>query len=119
MDTNMYFYISKLLRDSNFLFQILPTFIDYNSAEEVKDMFRPISLVSDGHSKKGPVYTCIYIGSSSQYLDIGDGNEYYYSNDGYSLNDKGKRKETSGNVVSSVVFPNKFKKWPCNWKKLF
>ena len=87
MDTNMYFYISKLLRDSNFLFQILPTFIDYNSAEEVKDMFRPISIVSDGHSKKGPVYTCIYIGSSSQYLDIGDGNEYYYSNDGYSLND--------------------------------
>jgi len=83
----MYFYIAKLLRDSNFLFQILPTFIDYTSVEEIKDMFRPISIVSDGHSKKGPVYTCIYIGSSSQYLDIGDGNEYYYSNDGYSLND--------------------------------
>jgi hypothetical protein len=85
LNTNMYYYISKILRDSNFLFQILPTFIDFKNPKEVQDMFKPVTVVSDSNEKRGPIYTCIYIGSSSTSLDIGDQNEYYYTNDGFTF----------------------------------
>ena len=95
LDTNMYFYISKVLRDSNFLFQILPTFIDYKNPQEVKDMFKPVTVVSDSNEKRGPIYTCIYVGSSSQSLDIGDTNDYYYSNDGFTFTNNVSSSENS------------------------
>ena len=85
LNTNMYFFISKVLRDSNFLFQILPTFIDFKNPTEVQDMFKPVTVVSDSNDKRGPIYTCIYIGAASELLDIGDENEYYYSNDGFTF----------------------------------
>ena len=100
LDTNMYFYISKILRDSNFLFQILPTFIDYQNPKEVQDMFKPVTIVSDSNDKRGPIYTCIYIGSSSELLDIGDQNDYYYSNDGFTFsnNTSGTGESNSNNI---------------------
>ena len=39
LQTSVYFFMSKLLRDSNFLFQILPTYLDYKSADEVAKYF--------------------------------------------------------------------------------
>ena len=47
LNSNIYFFISKLLRDSNFLLQILPTYINYKDPNEVADIFTPIPNISD------------------------------------------------------------------------
>ena len=83
-DTSVYFFMSKLLRDSNFLFQILPSYIDYKDEEEVAKMFRPFTTLESPNSS-GPVYCCIYVGGASQVLDIKETNNYYFNNDGYSF----------------------------------
>jgi hypothetical protein len=83
-DTSVYFFMSKLLRDSNFLFQILPSYIDYKDEKEVAKMFRPFTTLESPDSS-GPVYCCIYVGGASQVLDIKETNNYYFNNDGYSF----------------------------------
>ena len=85
LDTSVYFYISKILRDSNFLLQILPNYIDYKDPVEVEEMFIPITNVSDQNRSSGPVYTCIYAGGNSEALDIGEQNRYSFSDDGFSF----------------------------------
>ena len=81
-DTSVYFFMSKLLRDSNFLFQILPSYINYKKSTEVAKMFRPFTTLESPDSS-GPVYCCIYVGGASQVLDIKETNNYYFNNDGY------------------------------------
>jgi|688.fasta_scaffold00068_85 hypothetical protein len=83
-DTSVYFFMSKLLRDSNFLFQILPSYIDYKDEKEVAKMFRPFTTLESPDSS-GPVYCCIYVGGASQVLDIKETNNYYFNNDGYAF----------------------------------
>jgi len=87
MNTNAYFFISKLLRDSNFLFQIMPNYINYKDLNEVVDIFKPITNISDRNTVSGPVYLCIYIGASSEHLDINEKSRYTFKNDGFSLFD--------------------------------
>ena len=86
LDTNIYFFISKILRDNNFLFQILPTYIDYKDPVEVQEMFMPITNVSEKNRSGGPAYVCIYAGGNSEVLDIGESNEYTFANDGFNFN---------------------------------
>ena len=86
LETNIYFFISKILRDNNFLFQILPTYIDYKDPVEVQEMFLPIPNVSEKNRSGGPAYVCIYAGGNSEVLDIGDSNQYTFANDGFSFN---------------------------------
>jgi hypothetical protein len=92
LNTSVYFFISKLLRDSNFLFQILPTYINYKNAEEVKKIFRPQTTLQKNDST-GPIYCCIYVGTASEVLDIeetrGSNNNYLYSNDGWDFKNGG------------------------------
>jgi predicted chitinase len=85
LNTNMYFFIAKILRDSNFLFQILPSYVNFKDPTEVSEMFMPIPNVSERNRSSGPVYTCIYVGGASKALDIGESNDYYWSNDGFSF----------------------------------
>ena len=88
MNTNAYFFISKLLRDSNFLFQIMPNYINFKSdIPEIQDIFKPITNISDRNTVSGPVYLCIYIGSSSEHLDINEKSRYTFKNDGFPLDD--------------------------------
>jgi len=77
-DINMYFYLAKVLRDSNFLLQILPTYINFKDEIEVEGIFKPTTSL-DPNSSGGPIYTCIYAGGSSKSLEIEDSD---YSNDG-------------------------------------
>ena len=77
--------LSKILRDSNFLFQIMPSYVDYNDPAEVGDMFRPITNISDRNTNSGPTYLCIYVGGSSEVLDLNEKSRYTYKNDGFSL----------------------------------
>tara|TARA_R110002020_G_scaffold209049_1_gene414918 strand:+ start:15824 stop:21127 length:5304 start_codon:yes stop_codon:yes gene_type:complete len=82
--TSMYFFMSKLLRDSNFLFQILPTYINFKDATEVAKIFQPITTIENNKSS-GPIYACIYVGGASKVLDIQERNNYYFKNDGFNF----------------------------------
>ena len=83
-DTSVYFFISKILRDSSFLLQILPTYINYKDCREIAKIFRPQTVLEKNNST-GPIYCCIYVGSSSQVLDIKETNNYYFDNDGFAF----------------------------------
>ena len=85
MSTNLYFYMSNLLRHSNFLFQIMPNYINYKDPDEVSDMFKPITNVSDRNTSSGPTYLCIYAGGTSQVLDIDEKSRYTFKNDGFNF----------------------------------
>jgi len=85
MTTNLYFFMSKLLRDSNFLLQILPNYINYKDPEEVSTMFKPITNITDRNDNSGPTYLCIYAGGTSQVLNIEEQNRYTFKNDGFNL----------------------------------
>ena len=84
LQTSVYFFMSKILRDSNFLLQILPTYLNYKDANEVSNMFKPVTTLSNNTSS-GPTYCCIYVGGASQALDIGEKSTYAFANDGFSL----------------------------------
>ena len=95
-DTSVYFFMSKLLRDSNFLFQILPTYINYKSRTEVAKIFKPQTTLENNDSS-GPIFCCIYIGGASQALDIQERNNNFFSNDGYSF----KEGETPSDIIEN------------------
>ena len=82
--TSMYFFMSRLLRDSNFLFQILPTYINFKDATEVAKIFKPITTIENNKSS-GPIYACIYIGGASKVLDIQERQNYHWKNDGFNF----------------------------------
>ena len=88
LNSNIYFFISRLLRDSNFLLQILPTYINYKDPNEVADIFTPIPNISDKNRSRGPAYVCIFAGGNSEVLDIGENTTYSYPNDGFAFGDK-------------------------------
>jgi len=94
LNTSVYFFMSKLLRDSNFLFQILPTYINYKDSREVAKMFQPQTQL-EVNSESGPIFCCIYVGGASEVLDISERSNYYFKNDGFRFpnpndpNDKG------------------------------
>jgi hypothetical protein len=70
--------INQILSDNNFNFIALPNFINYNSFDDVKDVFKPIPY-SDNITTSGPSFVCQYIGQTStsigaefnDYLDDG------------------------------------------------
>ena len=84
LQTSVYYFMGKLLGDSNFLFQILPTYVDFTDPKEISKMFRPVTTLKNNNST-GPIYCCIYVGGASQALDIGEKNKYQFANDGFSL----------------------------------
>ena len=94
LNTSVYFFMSKLLRDSNFLFQILPTYINYKDSKEVAKIFQPQTQL-EVNSESGPIFCCIYVGGASEVLDISERSNYYFKNDGFRFpnpndpNDKG------------------------------
>jgi len=98
LNTSVYFFISKLLRDSNFLFQILPTYINFKNAEEVGKIFQPQTVLQNNEST-GPIFCCIYIGGASERLDIGERSNYYFKDDGFSL--------TTGEIPADLTDTNK------------
>jgi len=103
LDTSVYFFMSKLLRDSNFLFQILPTYINYKSKTEVAKIFKPQTTLENNEST-GPIFCCIYIGGASQVLDIQERNNNFFANDGYSFpnpNDSNSKGDLPSDMVEN------------------
>jgi predicted chitinase len=89
-DTNAYFYIAKILRDSNFILQILPSYINFKDENEVKKMFEPVTELENSNS--GPAYVCIKAGGNSKNLDIKD-IEYRYKDDRMDFNNPNSYKD--------------------------
>ena len=87
MDSNIYFLMSKILRDNNFLFQILPNYVNFKNPEDVKTMFRPQFTLEETKDKNsGPSYICIYCGGNSESVDIVQENRTYaYPNDSFLI----------------------------------
>jgi len=84
-NSSIYFFMSKLLRDSNFLLQILPTHVDFQDSEEVAKIFKPVTTLENNKSS-GPLYACIYVGGASRVLDIQE-RDYGFKNDSFSFPD--------------------------------
>ncbi len=85
MDTNIYLLISKILRDNQFLFQILPNYVNFKKEEDVQEMFQPMTNL-DEWSSSGPIYVCIYAGGQSKSLAIDEMvRTYAYPNDGFDI----------------------------------
>jgi hypothetical protein len=85
MDTNIYLLISKILRDNQFLFQILPNYVNFKKEEDVQQMFQPMTNL-DEWSSRGPIYVCIYAGGQSKSLAIDQMiRTYAYPNDGFDI----------------------------------
>ena len=83
-NTSVYFFMDKILRDNNFLFQVLPTYINYKDATEVSKIFKPQTNI-DNNNSTGPLFCGIYVGGVSEYLDIKERNNYYFNNDGFAF----------------------------------
>jgi len=73
-------YVGKILRDSNFILQIFPSYINFDG-ETIKQMFEPNTTLNDVSSC--PSYVCILANSNSKTLNITDYNRYYYEDDGF------------------------------------
>ena len=81
---SMYDLIGRVLADNNFEFVSLPAFIDYTSMEAVCDVFKP-QIISDElvDGTSGPSFVCVYVGQTSNKLDLGRGNDF--PNDGFDF----------------------------------
>lgn len=102
---DLYLYISKILRDSNFLFQIFPSFIDFKTPQGVKDMFTPATVIENNSDNTGPSYVCIYAGGQSKSLALDGDKRYTYKDDGFSFSkDSDTIPEFTGDDVSLVAF---------------
>ncbi|MHA2009814.1 MAG: hypothetical protein ACXADW_11000 [Candidatus Hodarchaeales archaeon] len=108
LDNSVYFFTAKVLRDSNFLFQILPNYINYKNGEDVAKMFKPQTTLEDNNSS-GPVFCCIYIGGTSQNLSIGERNNYYYRDDGMSFPNPNDSTDIGKNLSPDITDGNKVK----------
>jgi hypothetical protein len=83
ISVDLYTYVSKVLRDSNFLLQILPTYIDFNDAQKALEIFKPFTDFDSGYSSS-PVYACFLANGNSKTLELdSDERRYYYTNDGF------------------------------------
>ena len=66
---SFYNFIARILRDNNFDFIPLPTFLDYSSAEKIQGVFEP-QRFKDMAATNGPQFICMYFGEQSNKLNI-------------------------------------------------
>lgn len=85
-NTNQSFYdlISRMLADNNFDFIALPSYINYTDCHQLSNMFKTYTFnesVSQGTI--GPSFICMYVGQTSNKLDLG--NDSYHENDSFDF----------------------------------
>ncbi len=101
---NLYLYISKILRDSNFLFQILPSYINFKNGDDVESMFKPITDVSEYNNDTSPTYVCIFTNSNSKVLQISDKEtDFHYSNDALNFDFNEGNRDNSADTGDRLV----------------
>ena len=89
--------VNKLLLENNFNFIPLPSFINFNDEESLKnDVFKPYSFKETVSSNNvGPSFVCVYTGQKSSNLNLGEDSEY--EDDGVYINSDG-----NGTIVGPV-----------------
>jgi hypothetical protein len=94
-NTNISFYnfIARILKSNNFDFIPLPTYINWNNKEEIKEVFEPFRF-NEAQTTSGPSFVCMYFGEQSNKLDIDKNNEFK-KNDSWSLDIKYKKGDIS------------------------
>ena len=80
---NFYNFIARILRDNNFDFIPLPTYIDYNDRDEIRAVFEPFRF-NEVIGTQGPQFICMYFGEQSNKLEI-DKDNNFKKNDSWSL----------------------------------
>jgi hypothetical protein len=87
-NTNISFYnfIARVLRDNNFDFIPLPTYINYSDKEDVRNIFEPFRF-NEVEPTRGPQFICMYFGEQSNKLDI-DKTSKFKKNDTWSIDVK-------------------------------
>ena len=85
LESPVYYFLAKILRDNNFILQILPSYINFKDPSEVAKMFKPITNISDRNSNSGPTYLCIYGNGNSEVLNINEQSRYTFTNDGFDI----------------------------------
>ena len=84
-NSSFYDCVTNLLSSNNFLFNALPSFINYRDPNLLESVFKPIpyyeaKTIADDSC--GPTFVCVYLGQSSKNLDINNSN---YTNDGFDV----------------------------------
>jgi hypothetical protein len=80
INMNLYSYFGKILTDSEFLFLVMPNFVNFQSLTDVKEMFEPVTTLENKSS--GASFIAMYIGGNSKLLNI---ENYEYVNDGFNM----------------------------------
>jgi len=84
LNQSFYDLISRVLADNNFNFIALPAFIDFNSTDEMASLFKAEIYNQElDEAVAGPTFVCVYVGQTSNKLDLGDGSDF--PNDGFDF----------------------------------
>lgn len=96
---NAYNMISDIFVSNKFTFHALPSFINFNNDQMLRDMFTPFPDYNEVTKSCGPSFVSVYVGQLSNHLDFKGGK---YPNDGFDL-----ACDSTGNLSKSV--PEDFK----------
>lgn len=101
----LYSYIGRICRASKFDFHVLPTYVNYKNIQEVQDMWKPHTDLTNVNA--GAAYIAMYVGGTSKVLDIGE--KSFYVNDGFDMRE-----------FDSINIPKDFtdKRIPTNYTSL-
>jgi len=81
-NTSLYELLTSVLSANYFDFIALPSFINYNDKELLKQVFQTYPSYNNDEITAGPSFVCVYLGQKSKHLDIPYGN---YPNDGFDF----------------------------------
>lgn len=81
-DGNIYYLMSRVLKDNNFNVYSIPTYVNYYNKEDVSNMFRPFTFVDN--SEGGACFVFQYVAGNSKILDLNARVGYF--NDGFDFN---------------------------------
>ena len=84
-DGNIYYLVSRVLKDNNFNFYNVPTYVNYYSKEDVSNMFKPHTTIEN--TEGGACFIFQYVAGNSKILDLNERVGYF--NDGFDLNSSG------------------------------
>lgn len=86
---SLYQVIQRVLTDNNFVFTPLPSFINYNDREDLKNMFRPIPCKDlESETTTGPAFICTYVGQTSTKLDLQNNEISQHKNDSFDFTEE-------------------------------
>jgi hypothetical protein len=89
-DGNIYFLMSRVLKDNNFNIYNIPSFVNYYDKQDVMEMFKPFTTLnenvnfSDDKPTGGSCFVFQYVAGNSKVLDLN--NRVGYFNDSFDFN---------------------------------